>query len=228
MLPIYLGSLALGGILIGASLLLGGGDSDLDADVDFDADADMDFDADADADVDFDADVDADAGFEANADASAGDLIHVDDATQQKTKRWIPFFSLRFWTFGLGSFGLVGSLLTAFGVAAALTAGAATTFGLAIGISTAWVFRTLSRQQVTGKVGLQHLAGTHATVLLPLRPGKTGKIRLLVDGQHVDLMATSQCVEPLDRQDNVLVVNIRDGIASVTSLPDDYTEPTKE
>ena len=216
MLPIYLGSLALGGILIGASLIMGGGDGDMDGDVD------------ADADFDVDADADFDGDLAATADVTAGDLIHVDDATHQKVKRWIPFFSLRFWTFGLGSFGLVGSLLTALGVAAALTAGAATVFGLGIGICTAWIFHTLSRQQVTGKVDLKHLAGTHATVLLPLRPGKTGKIRLLVDGQHVDLMATSQCAEPLDRQDDVLVVNIRDGIATVTSLPDDYTEPTKE
>ena len=54
----YITALILGGILLGASLLLGG---DVDADVDLDVDADVDLDADADVDAG-DADADAHAG----------------------------------------------------------------------------------------------------------------------------------------------------------------------
>ncbi|MDH5492526.1 MAG: hypothetical protein OEY14_11300, partial [Myxococcales bacterium] len=58
----YLFCLVLGGVLLGASILLGGhDDADLGGDGSFDADADLALDADADLALDADADFEADA-----------------------------------------------------------------------------------------------------------------------------------------------------------------------
>jgi len=128
----------------------------------------------------------------------------------------------------MASFGLAGSVLTILNVGAVLAAVASSVLGLIVGVGAAWTFRTLAQNQVSGNVDLRHLAGTTAHVLLPVIVGKTGKVRMLVDGQHVDLLARTQCDEPIDRKSNVLVIGIEDGVANVTPLPDDYTEPTKE
>ena len=84
----YIFALVLGGVLLGASFLLGG-DHDADGDVDMDADADVDADVDADADIDGD----ADGGHDGHGDVAG-------------------FFgvlgSLRFWTFFTAFFGLTG------------------------------------------------------------------------------------------------------------------------
>ena len=65
--PVYLGTLIVGGGLVGASLF---------ADADHDMDADMDVDVDADFDADHDADL---------ASVDAADAL------------WLPFLSIRFW-----------------------------------------------------------------------------------------------------------------------------------
>jgi hypothetical protein len=68
----------------------------------------------------------------------------------------------------------------------------------------------------------------HATVLLPVRTGATGKVRLQVDGQQIDLLARTKLSESIELNSPVLVVNVVDGIANITPLPDDYREPSKE
>jgi len=70
MLFLYLSSLAFGGVLIGVSLIMGGGDKDFshDADADFDADHDLDVDHDMDLDVDHDLDLDVDHDLDLNVD----------------------------------------------------------------------------------------------------------------------------------------------------------------
>ena len=93
MLPYYLGSLTLGGVFILTSIFFGDADTDVDAIMDLDMDLDL------------DADEAALAVFQDPSDAISD------------TGTWIPFFSLRFWTFALASFGLAGTLLELLGVA---------------------------------------------------------------------------------------------------------------
>ena len=80
---------SLGGVLIVASIVLGDTDTDVDLDVDADVDLDVGLDGDQDALI-----VLKDPG-DAVADAGI----------------WLPFFSLRFWTFALAGFGASGLLL---------------------------------------------------------------------------------------------------------------------
>ena len=88
MLPIYLVTLIVGGVLVLVSVFLG--DSDTDADVA--------------ADIDVDADLDLAAGADVDADGSLD--VGLIDALQA----WLPFTSMRFWTFFAAFFGLTGSL----------------------------------------------------------------------------------------------------------------------
>ena len=203
MLPsIYLGSLILGGLLIGASIVFGGDsgfDSDMDVDADFEGDMDLSI-----------------AGV---ADGN-GDILHID----AEAGAWLPFLSMRFWTFGLASFGLTGCLLslsTSAGwasIANVVSLGVSVSVGFVVGWVTSWAFQKLKTERVTGEVGLQQLKGSEATVLLSVNSEKKGKIRTLVSGQTVDLLACSLDDGPLERGSKVLIVEIQDGIAMVTRM----------
>lgn len=202
MLPIYLGAMVFGGMLVAVSLIFGGDD---DLDVDADADVDLDLDADVDVDVDVDADADVDH-----------DLVHGLDGVQEAM--WLPFLSLRFWTFALASFGLTGTLLHLLVGLAAIVLPVALLTGLVVGTTSAWVFRRLKRDTVTAEVGLKQYIGAEARVLLPIRPGSLGKICIETLAGRVELLARTGDDRPIERGERVLVAHIDEGTADVTSL----------
>ena len=208
MLPIYLGSLTLGGILIGASILFG--DGDVDADADFDVELDGDFGGGLDADNDL-----------MLAVKDPADAV-VDAGT------WLPFLSLRFWTFAMAAFGLSGTLLNLLGVGGIVAVVVSAIMAAGIGTGASWMFRALQTTQVSGNVGLRDVRGNEAKVLLPVGPNKMGKVRLLLDGQYVDLPARTQCKDLINRDDKVLVVDVSDGVADITAVPVGYQSMRKE
>ncbi len=260
LLGIYLGSLAMGGILIGASLLLGGNDSDADADadadldadmdadldadidvdadfdvdvdadidvdadldVDVDADADLDMDTDIDGDIDVDADMDADADADADVDADADHAMVVADLAEVGTAAvfagWKPFLSMRFWTFGLASFGATGAMLYAF-VPAAVTLAAAIPTGLVIGTGVAAMFRYLKRSATGQVASAESYRGREARVLLTIRPGGMGKIRIPVDGPDVDMLARTREAAEIPIGTKVLIVTVDSDVAEVIPMP---------
>jgi membrane protein implicated in regulation of membrane protease activity len=232
LLGIYLGSLAMGGILIGASLLLGGNDSDADADADADLDADMDLDADVDvdADADLDADTDIDGDLDADVDADADADHDVDHALALAAQAelaeaadspmfggWLPFLSLRFWTFGLASFGATGAML--FFVSPALSLAASIPTGLVIGTTVAALFRYLKKSATGHVASTRSYRGREAKVLLTIRPDGVGKIRIPVDGPDVDMLARTKEGEEISIGSKVLVITVEDDVAEVIPLP---------
>jgi len=260
LLGIYLGSLAMGGILIGASLLMGGNDSDadadadadldadvdvdadldldadldvdvdLDADMDVDVDADMDLDADTDVDGDIDVDADLDADLDADMDADAdADVDHAlvvaahtelaEAADHPMFGGWLPFLSLRFWTFGMASFGATGAMLYLTVMPGIISLAAAVPTGLVIGTSVAALFRYL-KKSATGLVsGPRALRGREAQVLLTVRPGGLGKIRIAVDGPDVDMLARTREDQEIPIGSTVLVITVADDVAEVIPMP---------
>ena len=200
LLGIYLFSLALGGVLIGASVFLGDHN---DADADADADADV-------------GDHDGDLGdHDTEATASGG---HGMDA-------WLPFFSLRFWTFALASFGLTGSLLYLVGIRSVFTLAISLPMGFAIGFAVASLFRYLKKDAVGSLTSSRDLQGTDGRVLLAVGPSKTGKIRIRVAGQDVDLPAITREATLLEPDSRVLVVTVREGTAEVVAVSPEATLP---
>ncbi len=82
----------------------------------------------------------------------------------------------------------------------------------------AWAFRRLSRERVTGDIGLRQIAGKEGRLLLPVGPERTGKVRVVIDGQDVDLPARTKDDRTLELKQQVLVVRVVDGVAEVTSV----------
>ena len=209
MLPLYLGSLALGTVLIGASIIFG--------------------DADTDADVDFDGDMDGDV-FGGGLDVDADDLLIMKDPGDAiaGAGTWLPFLSLRFWTFAVAAFGASGSLLYLLGVTGLIGIVSSLFMGLAIGTGASWVFHQLQLTQVSGNVGMFDVQGKEATVLLPVGPNKMGKVRVILDGQTVDLPATTQAEDLIEREAKALVLQVEGGVAQITPVPFGYNSVTKE
>ena len=207
MLPIYLGSLALGAVLIGASIIFG----------------------DADGDADFDADVDA-GDFGGGLDVDADELLIMKDPGDAiaGAGTWLPFLSLRFWTFALAAFGASGTLLHVMGVSGMVAVLTSLIMGTTIGTGASWVFRQLQLTQVSGNVGMFDVQGKEATVLLAVGPEKMGKVRVLLDGQMVDLPATTQAEDTIQRDEKALVVHVEDGVAHITPVPFGYNSMVKE
>lgn len=202
LLYVYIGSLVVGGILLGASLLLGH-DSDADADVDMDADAGLEVDG---------ADVDG---------PDHGDLDHGDLDHGGFSEVWLPFMSLRFWVFFLAFFGATGTVLSLFALAGKWpTLVASLVMGLLIGVSAAFVIQRLKRDVVGEVADEQHFKGQEGTVLLPLSAQKQGKVRLTVQGQIVDLPARTDEELEIPVGEKVLVIDCADHTLIVVRAPE--------
>ncbi|HJK89928.1 MAG TPA: NfeD family protein [Polyangiaceae bacterium LLY-WYZ-15_(1-7)] len=211
----YLGALVFGGVLLFSSILLGGhDDGDFDADGDVDLDADLDVDADADLDLDVDGDVDADVDHggglskDLQLDGGGADVF------------W-ALRSLRFWTFFLAFFGLTGMVLDGLGLvdnpwvtlALALGMGGATGFGAAAAI------RALSSDRTAEGAGSGDYIGKTARVVVPLRGGSVGKVRVEVKGSLVDVLAVTDEGE-LTSEDEVLIIEMEGTRARVARIDD--------
>ncbi|MCB9684826.1 MAG: hypothetical protein H6738_14505 [Alphaproteobacteria bacterium] len=241
MLALYLACLGFGATVLLASLVLGGrdadheaggdadhdvgGDHDLDAhgDADLDAHADGDL-GDLDTDADGDLDADADADVEADGDADA----HADAEVKGDLKigfGWNPFLSLRFWTFGLFTFGLLGTLLTLFGAGTVLTLVAALGGGGVFGFLAYNFFRFLNRDAVTGETQLGSFTGEEARVVVPVRPGAQGKIVIERMSGRTELLATTRDGRAIEVGESVLIASVRDGVADVSrTAPSERSE----
>lgn len=215
----YAFSLALGGVLLGASILLGGqDDADADAggadfDADVDVDADFDFDADADLDVDAGG-VDLDHGTQA--------LVHVSDAAHGDAAGFLTaFLSLRFWTFALTFFGLTGVVLTGLALASSgAAAGLAIAMGIGTGQGAVAAFRALGNTKESEAATTRDYVGLTGRVLLGFGPGQKGKIRVVVKNTTVDLLATSDEKVPFETGDQALVVQLEGHTAIVAHVKD--------
>jgi membrane protein implicated in regulation of membrane protease activity len=129
------------------------------------------------------------------------------------------FLSTRFWTFALLALGLVGALLTLFRLASPFATGAlAVGSGVASGLFAALVFRALRRSGAWTGATLDETIGTVGRVLVPCARGRVGKVRVLVKGATVDLLAMTDAAE-IEVGARVLVAAIEGGIARVERAP---------
>jgi hypothetical protein len=206
MLYIYLASLVLGGIFLGASIFAGGDhDAELDADVDVDVDADHD--------LDIDVDADADADIDAGADVATEGVDFADF--------WLPFLSVRFWVFFLTFFGLTGTLLNLLGLAGKFTTmGAAGGVGVTCGFAAASIIQRLKRSELGRVPGTEAYKGVEGKILLPISAESRGMVRISVDGRLVDLRAKADEGVTLERGEKVLLIDYAENEAHVVSAKD--------
>lgn len=131
-------------------------------------------------------------------------------------------FSLQLWTYVLAFGGITGLLLRLVAHVAEPMAGlCALGVGLGTAITARKVLRRLSAGSDSGTVDGNRLVGSTAQVLIPAQAGGTGKIRLVARGQTVDLLARMPDGAPLAEGAEVLILDLKDGIAEVTADLDD-------
>jgi membrane protein implicated in regulation of membrane protease activity len=155
------------------------------------------------------------------ADGAGGHDVHAGHQdVDHSGSGFLPIFlSLRFWTFGLMAFGLVGVPLRLFGIVAPyLVPFIAAAMGLACGVFASWSFRALARAATQSGAEAADAVGRTGRVLIPCARGARGKVRIELKGQSVDYLATSEDAA-LEAGELVLVEEVRDGTVHVSRAP---------
>lgn len=211
-----------GGIFVALSAFGGLDGLDFDADIDADVDMDADLDFDADADVDVEADVDADTLDDIDVGTHAGQSRDGRRVFRRARRQsfWLPFFSFKFWTFGVCFFGLTGILvqlaqpsLAPWGVAAI-----AIIMGLICGTAMASTLRLLGgRKGTNSMVRSDDLVGAVGTVEVPFNAQQRGKVRVNVKGSAIALFAMTEEDRDFQYGEQILVVNVQNNKAWVVS-----------
>lgn len=195
----YLASLVFGGVLLGSSVLFGGHDAHVDGHVDMEGALDGTSDLD---------------GHGSDRDGFlAGDGAN------------IFFFlgSLRFWTFFVAFFGLTGITLDGLGlidnpmITLALSVG----MGFLTGAGTAGAIRALANDESGSGAHSGDYVGRMAKVIVPVRSGGIGKVRVEVKGQLVDVLAT--CDEALATSEEALIIEMEGTRAKLARIDGDWT-----
>lgn len=214
MLTVYLIAAIVGGTLIVLSAF-GGGDGDHDVDADHDVDLHLDHDVDLhlahDIDLDADHDVDLAPGTDV-AVASGADHGGAIDGEGL----WLPFLSLRFWTYFAAGFGLVGTALTWLGSLADVIVGlAAGGTGLVSGLAMAYAMRLLKAGEAHGQIKMSDYEGAEGRVRVAIAPGAPGKIRTVIRGEELDLIALPAEGETLPPGTPVMIIDMEGTVARV-------------
>jgi membrane protein implicated in regulation of membrane protease activity len=142
------------------------------------------------------------------------------DADHPHSSSLPVYLSLRFWTFGLLAFGMVGSLLRLLALASdTATFVLALVMGLASGGLSAWTFIALKRAEATSGVDAREAAGHLGRIVLACGRQQKGKVRIQLGGTTLDLIATTD-EELLEHGTHVLIEEVRGTTAHVSRAPD--------
>lgn len=131
------------------------------------------------------------------------------------------FLSTRFWVFTALGFGLSGALLhyvtTVWPI---LSFAIAFVAGLSSGTFATLAFRAVSKSGVSSTQHASQAVGRVGRAVATVQKGSLGKVRIELQGQVVDFLATTDDDE-IPRGDAILVEDMRDGVAHVSRRPAD-------
>ncbi len=184
MIYVYIFALIVGGLLLGASLILGGH-----------------------------ADHGAEAAIEAHVHVGevGNDVAaaSADDA-QGFESFLLRLLSFRFWTFFLAFFGITGVILDGFGVVPSrLVAGAlAVGMGLFAGLFANWLVRVMTVESTNSAASAADYVGKTGRLIVGISPGASGKVRLEVKGSTIDLLCIAVDEEKYEPREEVIVVEM--------------------
>lgn len=207
----YIFCMVFGGVFVALSVF--GGLFEADADLDADVDIDVEIDVDMDADLDLDGDAEVGAHVDFNPEQGYDSDIEVSVG-----RRFNPFVSFKFYTFGLAFFGLTGVLFTLLnlmessGAILALSLGT----GLLAGLGMAYLLFRINASSGSQGITASDYAGLPAKIMLPVRAGRVGKARIEIKGQIIEMPARSADDEVVfDFGEDCFVLGIEDGVVQV-------------
>lgn len=129
---------------------------------------------------------------------------------------WLPFLSLRFWTYFLMVFGITGLLLTQFADSIEpMTAVWSAVSGLSVGFMVSLLMQWAKRSQADNATRTQDFLGREAIVIVPIRPNLEGKVRLEVKGEIIELLALPYEDREILREESVVIVSLEHDRARV-------------
>ena len=102
---------------------------------------------------------------------------------------WVPVTSLRFWVFVFTFGGGAGLALTGLGSSTAVAAGGALGVGWGAGMVAVAVIRSLTKHSVSSELRAADLVGVTGLLVLPVGPGRPGKVRVDAKGRSEDYVA---------------------------------------
>lgn len=222
----YIFTMVVGGVVLGSSILLGGKDKDTDIAGDVDADADPGADGDADGDGDGDGDhggvghAHGDSFAHPHVGAHTGALAVREKALPVRIKRRRVLLStvssIRFWTFFTTFFGLTGVVLEGLALLGSLpTLLAALGMGSASGAAAALIIRNLAEHPTGVAASSRDYVGQTGRVLVAIRRGGLGKVRLQLKGTTVDMLATTDEEGVIEIGELALIIEMRDTTAVI-------------
>jgi len=122
---------------------------------------------------------------------------------------WLPFLSLRFWTYFAAVFGSVGFLLTVFQLAGPTpTAWYAICSGLAVGLFVSFILRLLKKGEITSGSMTRDLLGSEAKMLVAASADQNGKARMNIKGDLIDMIARPDRNVRLEIGESVIVIGV--------------------
>lgn len=131
------------------------------------------------------------------------------------------FLSTRFWVFAALGFGLSGALLhyvtTVWNI---LALGIAVVAGISSGLFATITFRIAARSGVSSTAHASQAVGKVGRAVASVQKGSVGKVRIELQGQVVDFLATTDDDE-IARGEAVLIEDMKDGVATVSRRPAD-------
>ena len=132
---------------------------------------------------------------------------------------WLPFFSLKFWTFGSCFFGLTGILLYYLSASLPPTIIAIISIivGILCGTIMAWVLHTLKHSQVDSLVRSSDLVGLWGMVEIPFNKNSKGKMRVNVKGTGVGFIAFTEENREFIKGEKVFIVGVENNRVWVVS-----------
>lgn len=217
---VYIFSMVLGGVVLGSSILLGGKDKDADLSSDVDADLDADGDADGDGDHGAAGHAHGDSFAHPHVGAHTGAMAVREKALPVRIKRrrllLSTIASIRFWTFFTTFFGLTGAVFEGFALLGMVpTLIVALTLGSASGAAAALIIRNLADHPTGVAASSRDYVGQTGRVLVAIRRGGLGKVRLTLKGTTVDMLATTDDEAAVEVGELALIIEMRDTTAVV-------------
>lgn len=101
---------------------------------------------------------------------------------------WLPVTSIRFWMFFFMFGGAAGAVLERLEGSEVAAAGAIG-IGWVSGAMTVTIIRALAKRSVSSAIDAKQLVGVTGTLLLPVGPGRPGKVRIELGDRAEDYVA---------------------------------------